>query len=88
MVGSEMPGAEGRCRPGVVVSSEVELSLLVSWLLCAHCLPDHRAPSTLHPTAQELLGRPGRTSTVCNKILSTWGQLLAFLKSVGKSDLV
>lgn len=40
LVGLEMPRAEGRGRPGAQVNREAELSLLVSWLLCANCPPE------------------------------------------------
>lgn len=53
LVGSEMPRAELRGGRGVVVSREVELSLLVSLLPYAHCFPGCCTPGTLHPTAQE-----------------------------------
>lgn len=37
------------------------------------------------PQPRSMPGHAGRTSTVCNNILIFWGQLPAFLHSVGKS---
>lgn len=78
LVGLEMTRAEGRGRPGAQVNREAELSLLVSWLLCANCPPEPWNLSILHPTAQEHARSPPQ--------FATKGQPLPFLKSGGKYD--